>query len=126
MISIPKRAVSFHPNAYLSCGTDVVIKVKVTVIFRSRLLWNDPVADPGFPVGGGADPLVGGTNLQCIHFSAKMYVKMKEMDPVGGGGGGGRAGGAPRIRQWNQMVMCFDFYPEAGGQLSSECSSYLC
>ena len=41
------------------------------------------VADPGFPVGGGAD-LLGGANLQCIHFSAKMYAKMKEIDPVGG------------------------------------------
>ena len=27
----------------------------------------------------------GGANLQCIHFSAKMYAKMKEIDPVGGG-----------------------------------------
>ena len=26
---------------------------------------------------------------------------------------------------WNQMVVCFDFYPEAGGWLSSECLSYL-
>ena len=26
---------------------------------------------------------------------------------------------------WNQMAMYFDFYPEAGGWLSSECSSYL-
>ena len=37
------------------------------------------VADPGFPVGGGA-------NLQCVHFLAKTHAKMKEMDPVGGGG----------------------------------------
>ena len=35
-----------------------------------------------FPLGG-ADPL-GGANLQCVHFLAKMYVKMKEIDPVGG------------------------------------------
>ena len=34
------------------------------------------VADPGFPIGGG-----GGADL----FSAKTYVKTKEMDPVGGG-----------------------------------------
>ena len=26
---------------------------------------------------------------------------------------------------WNQMVMCFDFYPEAGGWLSAECLSLL-
>ena len=44
------------------------------------------VADPGFPVGGGADPL-GGANLRCIHFLVKTYAKTKEIDPVGGGGG---------------------------------------
>ena len=44
------------------------------------------VADPGFPVGGGTDPLGGGANLWRIHFSVKTYVKMKEIDPVGGGG----------------------------------------
>ena len=40
------------------------------------------VADAGFPVGGG-----GGADLRHIHFLAKMYAKMKEMDPVAGGGG---------------------------------------
>ena len=44
------------------------------------------MADPGFPVGG-APTHWGGANLQCVHFSAKTYVKMNEMDPVGGGGG---------------------------------------
>ena len=44
------------------------------------------------PVGGG-----GGTNLQCVHFSVKMYAKTKEIDPVGVGGGTRR--GAPWIRQ---------------------------
>ena len=42
------------------------------------------VADPGFPVGGDADPLGGGANLRHIHFSAKTYAKTKEIDPVGG------------------------------------------
>ena len=48
-----------------------------------------------FPLGGGgADQLGGGgANLRCIHFLAKMYVKMKEIDPVGGGGV--RTGSAP-------------------------------
>ena len=45
------------------------------------------------PVGGGGG---GGANLGRVHFSAKMYAKMKEIDPVGGGGGG-RAGGAPPL-----------------------------
>ena len=40
----------------------------------------DTVADPGFPVGGG------GADLQRGCFSAKTYVKMKELDPVGGRG----------------------------------------
>ena len=48
-----------------------------------------------FPLGGGADPFGGVTNLRHVHFSAKTYVKMKEMDPVGGGGGGERTGSAP-------------------------------
>ena len=34
----------------------------------------------------GAPTGWGGTNLQRVHFLAKMYVKTKEMDPVGGGG----------------------------------------
>ena len=41
------------------------------------------VADPGFPVGGTPTHW-GGTNLQRIHFLVKTYVKMKEIDPVGG------------------------------------------
>ena len=45
------------------------------------------VADPGFPVGGA--------NLRRLHFLAKMYVKTKEIDPVGGA----RAGGTTWIRQ---------------------------
>ena len=36
-------------------------------------------ADPGFPVGWGRRAIGG-----C--FSAKMYVKTKELDPVEGGG----------------------------------------
>ena len=40
-------------------------------------------ADPGFPVGG-VDPL-GGVDLRRGHFSVKMYVKTKELGPIGGG-----------------------------------------
>ena len=33
----------------------------------------------------GAPSCWGGTNLRRGYFSAKMYAKMKELDPVGGG-----------------------------------------
>ena len=33
---------------------------------------------------GGADPLGGRQPLTHVHFSVNMYVKTKEMDPVGG------------------------------------------
>ena len=49
------------------------------------------VADPGFPIGG-APTHWGGADLRHVHFLAKTYVKMKEMDPVGGGA---HAGGTP-------------------------------
>ena len=43
-----------------------------------------PVADPGFPVGGGREPVRGGVDLQRGHFLVKMYVKTKELGPIGG------------------------------------------
>ena len=49
------------------------------------------MADPGFPIGGGADPL-GGTDLQRGVFWAETYAKAKELGPVRGGEGRGRAG----------------------------------
>ena len=39
------------------------------------------MADPVFPIGG-VDPL-GGVDLQRGHFSVKMYVKTKDLGPVG-------------------------------------------
>ena len=44
------------------------------------------VVDPGFPVGCGTNPVWGDTNIRRGCFSVKMYVKMKELGPVGGGG----------------------------------------
>ena len=35
--------------------------------------------------GGGAGPWGGGADLQRRHFSVKMYVKTKELDPFGSG-----------------------------------------
>ena len=42
------------------------------------------MADPGFPVGGHA-PIRGGVDLQRRHFLVKMYVKTKELGPIGDG-----------------------------------------
>ena len=41
-----------------------------------------------FPLrGGGRRPVGGGSaDLRRVHFLAKTYAKMKEIDPVGGGG----------------------------------------
>ena len=47
---------------------------------------------------GGAPTCWGGTDLRCVHFLAKTYVKTKEIDPVGGGGGA-PAAPPPWIRQ---------------------------
>ena len=60
------------------------------IVLLPKWLNLSPVADPGFPVGGPPTRW-GGANLQRVHFSAKTYVKMKEIDPVGGA----CAGGAP-------------------------------
>ena len=52
--------------------------------FLSILKWlSGP--DPGFSVGGGRGPILGGFWPPTWHFSVKMYVKMKELGPVGGG-----------------------------------------
>ena len=42
------------------------------------------MADSGFPVGGGVHPLGGGVDLQRGHFLVEMYVKTKELGPIGG------------------------------------------
>ena len=47
------------------------------------------VADPGFPIGEGVDPLGGHGPPTWVLFG-KMYVKTKEFGPVGG-----RAPGTP-------------------------------
>ena len=64
--------------------TDRLTNVHSTVFFIIHLDAFS-VADPGFPVRGVLSHCVGGANLQHRHFLVKMYVKMKELDPVGGG-----------------------------------------
>ena len=43
-----------------------------------------PVADPGFPVGGGVD-FVGGVDSRGGYVSKILYVKTKELGPLWGG-----------------------------------------
>ena len=45
---------------------------------------------------------LGGADLQCVHFLAKTYAKMKKIDPVGGGGE--HAPAAPLPGSANEML----------------------
>ena len=42
------------------------------------------VADPGFPVGGGMDLVGGGVDSRGSYISWNLYVKTKELGPLGG------------------------------------------
>ena len=61
-----------------------------------------PVADPGFPVGGGVDLVGGAVDPRGSYVSKILHVKMKESGPVGGGG---RAGRAPLDPPMNTNVL---------------------
>ena len=45
----------------------------------------EAVADPGFPVGGAVDLVLGAVDPQGGYVSKILHVKMKESGPVGGG-----------------------------------------
>ena len=49
------------------------------------------MADPGFPVGGGVDLVGGGVDSRGGYVSKILYVKTKELGPLGGA----RAGRPP-------------------------------
>ena len=42
------------------------------------------MADQGFPVGGREPIRGGGMDLRHRHFLVKMFVKVKELGPIGG------------------------------------------
>ena len=44
----------------------------------------NPVADPGFPVGGGVDLVGGGVDSRGSYVWKILYVKTKESGPLGG------------------------------------------
>ena len=54
--------------------------------------------------GGGRRPVGGGANLKCVHFLAKTYAKMKEMDPVWG---------APVAPPWIRQCLVYLFLVKA-------------
>ena len=45
----------------------------------------ETVADPGFPVGGGVDLVGGGVDSRGGYVLKILYVKTKELGPLGGG-----------------------------------------
>ena len=47
--------------------------------------WAVSVADPGFPVGGGVDLVGGGVDSRGGYVLKILYVKTKELGPLGGG-----------------------------------------
>ena len=52
-----------------------------------------PVADPGFPVGGGMDLVGGAVDPRGGYISKILHVKTKESGPIGGA----RAGRPPPL-----------------------------
>ena len=62
-------------------------------------------ADPGFPVGGGANPLAGGGGV--TYDCAKISIKLHEIEKILGRGGDHEPGAPPYIRHW-AYVYVFD------------------
>ena len=69
------NSVSYRKLESLEIVTVSVHKYNV-IIPRSR-------ADPGFPVGGGANPPEGGANLQFCHNFPKNCMKLRKFWAVG-------------------------------------------
>ena len=72
---------------------------------KKSKLESTTVADPGFDVGGGTN-LVG-EEVPTPDVSKNLYVKMKELGPLGRGGCTGCAPLDPPMHQWvRKMVIC--------------------
>ena len=69
---------------------DVRRQIRQWNVFRFQLVHNSE-ADPGFPVGGAVDLVGGGVDSWGSYVSKMLYVKTKELGPLGGG----RAGRVP-------------------------------
>ena len=87
----------------------LVVFVTLVIVYRnesSSHLSRHTGPDPGFSVGGGRGPILGGggVGLQRGLFSVKMYAKTKELGPVGG-----RAPARPLDlpMTWQPFCCCF-------------------
>ena len=72
----------------------LICSIKVAPTFKTVILPHTSVADPGFPVGGGAPNRWGAPTSDVYTFCQKRMRKRKKLILLGGGGGGG-AGSAP-------------------------------
>ena len=64
------------------CGIVVGKSKRSTSIFEQYCRYQWRIQD--FPWGGGRGPVRRDVDTRQEHFLAKMYVKMKELGPVGG------------------------------------------
>ena len=72
-----------YPSVSVSVSICIVLSWIQSIHLSNLEFEMKSVADPGFPIGGCA-PIKGGMDLQRGHFLVKMYVKRKELGPIGG------------------------------------------
>ena len=95
---------SFNPPLVIVAisGLKILICAIMYMIYTSNVLLNDdiyishPGADPGFPIGGGANPLGGVPTYDFAKFCEKLHEIGKIL-----GRRGARTGCAPQIRHWH-------------------------
>ena len=63
-------------------------------------------ADPGFPVGGGADPRGGRQHMIFVKFSEKLH----EIENILGRGGGARRVRPPKSATAWQLLTCLTLF----------------
>ena len=65
-------------------------------------------ADPGFPVGGGANPLGGAPTYDSVKFSQKLHEIEKILDRGGGGGARVRYSCSENRKAYKEMCRKYD------------------
>ena len=72
---------------FLFCDTGGICGLSISVISSKIMVFKNiykSVADPGFPVGGGADPLGGAPTSDAYTFWQKCMQKQKKWILLGG------------------------------------------